>query len=99
MFKYFNTNKNMRKNKATILVIKVRIKLLKYEWKISTGQNSGYDNSYLMDTMGMLLLFILNNILSAIPLDLNKDDQWAALPRVLVAYFVKTDEVQFLSFS
>ena len=52
-----------------------------------------------MDTMGMLLLFILNNILSAIPLDLNRDDQWAALPRVLVAYFVKTDEVQFLSFS
>jgi len=41
-----------------------------------------------MDTMG---------ILSAIPLDLNRDDQWAALPRVLVAYFVKT-EVQFLSF-
>ena len=43
MFKYFNTNKNMRKNKATILVIKIWIKLLKYEWKISTGQNSGYD--------------------------------------------------------
>jgi len=45
MFKYFNTNKNMRKNKATILVIKIRIKLLKYEWKISTGQNSGYDKT------------------------------------------------------
>jgi len=33
----------MRKNKATILVIKIQIKLLKYEWKILTGQNSGYD--------------------------------------------------------
>ena len=43
MYKYFNTNKNMRKNKATILVIKIQIKLLKYEWKILTGQNSGYD--------------------------------------------------------
>ena len=35
---------------------------------------------------------LLNNILSAIPPDLNRDEWVAALPRALVAGFVKTDK-------
>ncbi|QHN93589.1 putative protein phosphatase 2C [Arachis hypogaea] len=35
---------------------------------------------------------LLNNILSAIPSDLNRDEWIAALPRALVAGFVKTDK-------
>ncbi|XP_061343629.1 probable protein phosphatase 2C 12 [Gastrolobium bilobum] len=35
---------------------------------------------------------LLNNVLSAIPLDLNRDEWVAALPRALVAAFVKTDK-------
>lgn len=35
---------------------------------------------------------LLNNILSAIPPDLNRDEWLAALPRALVAGFVKTDK-------
>ncbi|XLU57486.1 hypothetical protein S245_052134, partial [Arachis hypogaea] len=35
---------------------------------------------------------ILNNILSVIPSDLNRDEWIAALPRALVAGFVKTDK-------
>lgn len=35
---------------------------------------------------------LLNNVLSAIPPDLNRDEWVAALPRALVAGFVKTDK-------
>lgn len=35
---------------------------------------------------------LLNNILAAIPTDLNRDEWIAALPRSLVAGFVKTDK-------
>lgn len=35
---------------------------------------------------------LLNNILAAIPSDLNRDEWIAALPRSLVAGFVKTDK-------
>ena len=35
---------------------------------------------------------LLNNVLSAIPSDLNRDEWVAALPRALVAGFVKTDK-------
>ncbi|CAJ1972677.1 unnamed protein product, partial [Sphenostylis stenocarpa] len=35
---------------------------------------------------------LLNNVLSAIPPDLNRDEWLAALPRALVAGFVKTDK-------
>jgi hypothetical protein len=35
---------------------------------------------------------LLNNILGAVPADLNREDWLAALPRVLVAAFVKTDK-------
>jgi len=35
---------------------------------------------------------LLNNVLSAIPSDLNRDDWVSALPRALVAGFVKTDK-------
>lgn len=35
---------------------------------------------------------LLNNVLSAIPPDLNSDEWTAALPRALVAGFVKTDK-------
>ncbi|XP_034597403.1 probable protein phosphatase 2C 15 isoform X1 [Setaria viridis] len=35
---------------------------------------------------------LLNNILSAVPADLNREDWLAALPRALVAAFVKTDK-------
>lgn len=35
---------------------------------------------------------LLNNILSAIPPDLNRDEWVSALPRALVAGFVKTDK-------
>ncbi|XP_062099362.1 probable protein phosphatase 2C 12 isoform X1 [Humulus lupulus] len=35
---------------------------------------------------------LLNNVLNAIPLDLNRDEWIAALPRALVAGFVKTDK-------
>ncbi|XP_052111002.1 uncharacterized protein LOC110276625 [Arachis duranensis] len=35
---------------------------------------------------------LLNNILSAIPSDLNRDEWIAALPRALVVGFVKTDK-------
>ncbi|KAG4147149.1 hypothetical protein ERO13_D05G204800v2 [Gossypium hirsutum] len=35
---------------------------------------------------------LLNNVLSAIPADLNRDEWVAALPRALVAGFVKTDK-------
>jgi len=34
----------------------------------------------------------LNNILSAIPSDLSRDEWLAALPRALVAGFIKTDK-------
>ena len=49
---------------------------------------------------------LLNNVLVAIPSDLNRDEWIAALPRALVAGFVKTDkdfqekgEVIFLIFN
>lgn len=35
---------------------------------------------------------LLNNVLAAIPSDLNRDEWIAALPRALVAGFVKTDK-------
>ncbi|KAF4346489.1 hypothetical protein G4B88_020991 [Cannabis sativa] len=35
---------------------------------------------------------LLNNVLSAMPVDLNRDEWIAALPRALVAGFVKTDK-------
>lgn len=35
---------------------------------------------------------LLSNVLSAMPTDLNRDDWVAALPRALVAGFVKTDK-------
>lgn len=35
---------------------------------------------------------LLNNVLGAIPPDLNRDEWVAALPRALVAGFVKTDK-------
>ena len=35
---------------------------------------------------------LLNNVLAAIPSDLNRDEWVAALPRALVAGFVKTDK-------
>lgn len=35
---------------------------------------------------------LLNNILSAVPPDLNRDEWVSALPRALVAGFVKTDK-------
>lgn len=35
---------------------------------------------------------LLNNVLNAIPSDLNRDEWIAALPRALVAGFVKTDK-------
>lgn len=35
---------------------------------------------------------LLSNVLKAIPTDLNRDDWVAALPRALVAGFVKTDK-------
>lgn len=35
---------------------------------------------------------LLNNVLSAIPPDLNRNEWVAALPRALVAGFVKTDK-------
>ena len=35
---------------------------------------------------------LLNNVLNAIPTDLNRDEWVAALPRALVAGFVKTDK-------
>ena len=35
---------------------------------------------------------LLNNVLSVIPPDLNRDEWIAALPRALVAGFVKTDK-------
>ena len=35
---------------------------------------------------------LLNNVLRAIPPDLNRDEWVAALPRALVAGFVKTDK-------
>lgn len=35
---------------------------------------------------------LLNNVLGAIPLDLNRDEWVSALPRALVAGFVKTDK-------
>jgi len=35
---------------------------------------------------------LLNNVLGAIPLDLSREDWVAALPRALVAGFVKTDK-------
>ena len=35
---------------------------------------------------------LLNNVLSAIPPDLNREEWVAALPRALVAGFVKTDK-------
>lgn len=35
---------------------------------------------------------LLNNVLSAIPSDLSRDEWIAALPRALVAGFVKTDK-------
>lgn len=35
---------------------------------------------------------LLSNVLSAIPSDLNRDEWVAALPRALVAGFVKTDK-------
>lgn len=35
---------------------------------------------------------LLNNILNAVPADLNREDWLAALPRALVAAFVKTDK-------
>ena len=35
---------------------------------------------------------LLNNILSAVPSDLYRDEWLAALPRALVAGFVKTDK-------
>jgi len=35
---------------------------------------------------------LLNNVVSAIPPDLNRDEWLAALPRALVAGFVKTDK-------
>lgn len=35
---------------------------------------------------------LLNNVLSAVPADLNREDWLAALPRALVAAFVKTDK-------
>lgn len=35
---------------------------------------------------------LLNNILCAVPLDLNRDEWLAALPRALVAGFIKTDK-------
>jgi len=35
---------------------------------------------------------LLNNILSAIPSDLSRDEWLAALPRALVAGFIKTDK-------
>lgn len=35
---------------------------------------------------------LLNNVLSAIPSDLSRDEWVAALPRALVAGFVKTDK-------
>jgi len=35
---------------------------------------------------------LLNNVLSAIPSDLNRDEWVSALPRALVAGFVKTDK-------
>lgn len=34
---------------------------------------------------------LLNNVLSALPSDLNRDEWLLALPRALVAAFVKTD--------
>lgn len=35
---------------------------------------------------------LLDNVLSSIPSDLNRDEWLAALPRALVAGFVKTDK-------
>ena len=35
---------------------------------------------------------LLNNVLGAIPADLNRDEWVSALPRALVAGFVKTDK-------
>lgn len=35
---------------------------------------------------------LLNNVLSAIPPELNRDEWLSALPRALVAGFVKTDK-------
>ncbi|CAL5382433.1 unnamed protein product [Camellia sinensis] len=39
-----------------------------------------------------LLVNLLNNVLAAIPSDLNRDEWVAALPGALVAGFVKTDK-------
>ncbi|KAI3770419.1 hypothetical protein L6452_01551 [Arctium lappa] len=53
-------------------------------------------NLYSMATMGLQQLYtkenFLNNVLGAIPPDLNQDEWIAVLPRALVAGFVKTDK-------
>ncbi|KAI7998720.1 putative protein phosphatase 2C 12 [Camellia lanceoleosa] len=57
-----------------------------FRWQLGVDGNNGYAVAiYSKENL-------LNNVLAAIPLDLNRDEWFAALPRALVAGFVKTDK-------
>lgn len=59
--------------------------LLDYVLQLFDGHNGSAAAIYSKENL-------LNNILAAIPSDLNRDEWIAALPRSLVAGFVKTDK-------
>ncbi|KAJ6328136.1 hypothetical protein OIU77_009930 [Salix suchowensis] len=75
--------------------------LLKTECQRIVGDGittySVFGVNYLMGIMGLQQQYtlkenLLNNIIAAMPPDLNRDEWVAALPRALVAGFVKTDK-------
>jgi hypothetical protein len=69
---------------AEFLVIPL-LKISMHVMQIFDGHNGSGAAIYTKENL-------LSNILSAVPVDLNREDWLAALPRAMVAAFVKTDK-------
>lgn len=70
---------------VTLSEFKSIVILLNFCFQVLDGHNGSAAAIYTKENL-------LNNVLSAIPPDLNRDEWIAALPRALVAGFVKTDK-------
>lgn len=68
-----------------VLLTNQKFDAFNFSMQLFDGHNGSTAATYVKENL-------LNNILSAIPSDLSRDEWLAALPRALVAGFVKTDK-------
>ncbi|KAL0360818.1 UNVERIFIED_CONTAM: putative protein phosphatase 2C 12 [Sesamum radiatum] len=80
-----NVNGSWAMESRHILFLRYNIIFSKFFFSVIDGHNGSAAAIYAKENL-------LNNVLSAIPPDLNSDEWIAALPRALVAGFVKTDK-------